>query len=593
MYDVIKTQINLDAHMYEIDKTKLKDIYKNERIKKKYNIVEKKLIYRVENDNSNEKKYFSNFRYFREYLSNGFDSHDITDEIKDIKELLKYSKSLRENLGKYYELENEDKKTYFSKFIKMCKLLTLKDEKAEERNTTGFKIYSELEKPSDIYSFTLNENALNNHLINTKRLLTEGYNNEIQLHNFAKNYKSSSGVLEVKKSLQNEYINSIFRSRDDEAFCNIDSFMSTYGISQRVNLHEKDLYENIYTILSRCKYMNFLSFLYSKNDIFKFVYDDFVLRKIGIPNSLEDVKLSRIDSVETERFFKGDNLSSYPERGPKRKPTLSIDELLNNNQYFDKITFLNEKIDTKLIEPFVKTSDDKARSALSSNMSQYIKILNMKENNFLFQITKTDKLKITCLEDDGTGKIFHGDIDEPLKKVSIYKIRNDYIEKIILEEGTVINSTYMILEVSNSHFRRNSDSASLVAFGYNCSFYLFKVSNDNIKRFDLTVEAFRLSIPTNRKVNRPSTVQFKEIIRRDTIHDTIKSSISETKTNEDKSSLYSSPEVHPERDKPKTQSVRFAKQNNIISTLEEDFLGRNNKDILTEALKSRGFGKLK
>jgi hypothetical protein len=606
MYEVFKNQLNLDAHMYEIDKSKLKDVYNiTERIKKQYNIVEKKLIYAVEEGSTTvdvNKKYFSSYKFFREYLSTGFESNDIYSEIKETKELLKHSKSIRENLEKLLgpadgEGNQEGRKTYLSKFIKMCKLLTPKDEKKEDKQAKVFKIYSELDKPSDVYSFALNEGSLNNQMVNSKRLLTEGYNMEEYLDGFAKNYNKANPAEQImpesKKGVSNEYINSIFRARDSEAFYNIDSFMSTYGISQKVNLHEKDLYENIYTILSKCKYMNFLSFLYSKNDVFKFVYDDFVLRKVGIPNTLDDVKLSRIDSVETERFFKGDNISIHPERSHKRKHTLSIDELLNNNHFFDKISFLNEKIDAKLIEPFVKPSEEKTRNALNPNMAQYVKILNLKENNFLFQITKTDKLKISCLEDDGSGKIFHGDIEEPLKKISIYKIRQEYVEKMnIFEEGSVINSAYMILEISNTHFRRNSDSANLINFGYNCSFYLFKVSNDNVKRFDLTIENFKLSIPTNKRVNRLSTVHFKEIIKRESISDTNKSGVFETKTNDDRSGSFSSPDVvHVERERTKKPSVRFVKQNNIIQQLDEDFLGRNNKDILTEVLRSKGFGK--
>jgi hypothetical protein len=612
MLDVIKNHLNLDAHMYEIDKTKLKNVYNfDKKIKKEYKIVEKKLIFSADNNANKENKYYSNYKYFREYLRNGFESDDLGDEISEISELLKYSKNLREELEKIYEINidknyesnnvnyNSNNKTSFNKFIKMCKLLTPKDKNSEDDdNNRNFKFYSELNKPSDIFSFTVNENGLNNNLLNSKKLLTEGFNQEEFLHNFAKNYnKKNSDILkpEIKRKLPNEYINSIFRSRDNEAFINIDAFMSTYGPTQKANLSEKDLFENIYSMLSKSKHINFLSFLYSKNDLFKFIYDDFVIRKASIATTLDDMKLSRIDSVETDRFFKGENLSIHPERIQKKKEknVLSIDELLGSTYFFDKVSFLNERIDPKLVEPFIKyTNDSPPKSGLNMNLAQYLKILNMKENNFLFQITKTDKLKLTCLEDDGSGKLFYGDIEEPLKKVCFHKIRNDALERMnTFEEVVRISSTFMILEISNTHFRRNSDSFTLTNFGYNSSYYLLKISNENLKKYEIFLENFKLYTSPGRRLTRGSTVQFKEFSKKDTIY---------VDTNTNKSILETNPDVFEKlKDSPeKLRGPRHSalKQNRANSikgfNLEDDFLGRNNKDILTEVLRSKKFGRV-
>ena len=60
----------------------------------------------------------------------------------------------------------------------------------------------------------------------------------------------------------------------------LDSFMSIYRTKKLTN-NEKDLYENIYGILSKSNYINFMSFLYSKNEVFKFIYDEFTTKNLS------------------------------------------------------------------------------------------------------------------------------------------------------------------------------------------------------------------------------------------------------------------------------------------------------------------------
>ena len=54
--------------------------------------------------------------------------------------------------------------------------------------------------------------------------------------------------------------------------------MSLYK-TQKITNKDRDLYENIYGILSKSNYINFMSFLYSKNELFKYIFDEFTSKR--------------------------------------------------------------------------------------------------------------------------------------------------------------------------------------------------------------------------------------------------------------------------------------------------------------------------
>ena len=115
MLDMIMEKFNLDAHKYELDRSKLKSVYNfPEKIKRDYKVIEKKIIYATENNKLEvnkqdiEKSYYSSYKYFRNYLSTGFQYEDIVSEIKEMKSILKDSKSLRDNIQKYLDINYED-----------------------------------------------------------------------------------------------------------------------------------------------------------------------------------------------------------------------------------------------------------------------------------------------------------------------------------------------------------------------------------------------------------------------------------------------------------------------------------------------------
>ena len=162
MLDILKEKLNLDAHMYEIDKNKLKDVYNfPDKIKREYKIIEKKLIYALDNNKTEvdrkdiEKNYYSNYKYFRNYLISGFEIDDVQSEIKEMKELVSRSKKFRHTLEREFNLLNEEqksqRKSYMNKFLQMCKLLRPKEENNGNEEKPVFRMYSEINNPSDIY----------------------------------------------------------------------------------------------------------------------------------------------------------------------------------------------------------------------------------------------------------------------------------------------------------------------------------------------------------------------------------------------------------------------------------------------------------
>jgi len=83
---------------------------------------------------------------------------------------------------------------------------------------------------------------------------------------------------EIKEKFPVEYLDMTFRSRDSDIFCGLTTFMSMYN-TKKLSNNERDLYENIYGILSKSNYVNFMSFLYSKNELFKYIFDEFTTKK--------------------------------------------------------------------------------------------------------------------------------------------------------------------------------------------------------------------------------------------------------------------------------------------------------------------------
>ena len=167
--------------------------------------------------------------------------------------------------------------------------------KEKVKNYQEFTLLSEIKTPSDVFSLSINENFLNSKLINFKKKLYKSHYKEEFLSNYCNQHvkvKNSNNIInnsmtenfklspEIREKFPVEYIDFLFKNRESELFGNLDSFMSIYRTKKLTN-NEKDLYENIYGILSKSNYINFMSFLYSKNEVFKFIYDEFTTKKLS------------------------------------------------------------------------------------------------------------------------------------------------------------------------------------------------------------------------------------------------------------------------------------------------------------------------
>jgi hypothetical protein len=694
MFDAIKNAIQPDAHLYEIDKEKLKTIYDVPKKRKfQYEIVERKIIFA--NDNKGlqssihskeeiEKNYFSNYKFFREYLTTGFESEETKTEISEIKNLIENSKTIRENLMKHLNLGKEttdvssnnyesrgsrkssgilQKSKFLNNFAKMCKLLTIKNKETQPENSSVFKLYSELDNPSDIYSFSVNENFLSNKFLNFKKKLTQSYYKEEFFTNFAKNYHpSSSGDINLKSSISSknltenlspeirvkipvDYIDSIFRPRESEAFFNIDSFMSNYGTSHKAHLNEKDLYENVYGILSKCNHANFLSFLYSKNDLFKFIYDEFAKRKGNFDqDTLQHVNLSRIDSIvtETDKYFRGPDFMISPKDSKglqynkgdfgqgqnlgdkifKGRSTLKNNkDLLEESfgcHFVDKISFLSEKIDEKICEVlldingnqniskenFTQLPGDSPNSiqnqSVKGSIINLLKSLLSREFNFILLLSKNEKLKVSLYSDDREDQLNFNNqfvnpsqtnIEEDFRKIQFYKIDQKYIldrfpglvasliKDSLFREVFTISNSFFILEIKN--YKRSKDdiqsnnlnlnsntyqkfSLSDSTSVFTSQFYLLRINNENIERFEFALKYLELYKKTE---DRAAKIKSNSQL-------------------DDNSNLMSNDEKNVFKNSIQDQEKKI-KPRERFSKYDEDFLGIGNDDILKEVLQAK------
>lgn len=590
-----------DAHLLEIDKEFLKSVYKNKEIKKNYfEIIEKKVIF-SRNESKKENNYYSDFKSFRNYLTSGFESEQTNNEIKEINKLLDSSKSLRDSVIDQYSIKRQEKKdnislssaNAFSKaimqkkvvssFTKKCKLLTVKANDSKTLpSSPKFKFFSELQNPSDLQQAP-NEFNLENKMLSFKKKLTKSHYQEEQFSNFAKNYhinnningnklmesqetnkeKSTKESTAFKKKLPNEYVDSIFRQRGSEAFILIDSFMSNHNVTHKNNQNEKDLYENIYEVLSKFNNSNFMSYLYTKNKFFKFVFDEFSQNP---KENLNNVDLSRIVSIESEKFFKNEEENSQkfksPERGRKstlRRNCLNLEDYYAS-YFLDKVCYTGEKIDSKTVETFLNEN----LSNLSTEILQSIKssLINLlkgvlnKDYNYILVINKNEKLRIINNNEDESffNKQF-SEIEEDVKKVRVFKID----KKFILDKFASITSlhkdqnfnnlfwsvnSYYIIEVRN---KQETNMKTVIS-----SYYLVRITNENIERFDQALNQLKMFNSYESRIVIPEP---KPVIE--------------------------------EEKKPK----KITKEKKKVSAYEDDFLGIANDDILKDVLYSKSITK--
>lgn len=419
----IKQSNIINAKRTEIDENLLRRIYNlQEKEKPSYTIIEKKTIFDKEitkNLNYNEKSdsYYSNYLYFREYLMTGYTYEYTVNEIEKIKSLLQFSKQLRGDISKHFDIKMEpetnndtlssmtpkisiqsnilqnyqSKNThkrlssvfstvrYANNFVKICKLLKLKNPKKDDNNENyQFRLYSQFEKESDVFSIPQFVNFTSVKHFNQNRKLTKMYHTENMFIDCVKNIKKRlkqnepqiNKVIEIKKNLHVPSVQALFHGRDIDYFKKIDNFVNMYKENFfQIKNREKDLFNGIYNILTKCQNncSNFLSYLYTKSYMFKYIYDIFTIE--AKLNFIDKANVQIIpkenanepflnDStrqlfLESANPFANNNIDNktvieHRESYPVNKITNGLDnfEQIFGCLFLDKIAFLNENLST-------------------------------------------------------------------------------------------------------------------------------------------------------------------------------------------------------------------------------------------------------
>jgi len=224
----------------------------------------------------------------------------------------------------------------------------------------------------------------------------------------------------------------------------------------------------------------------------------------------------------------------------------NLDDLFGHF-YFDKIVFINETLDEKLFKYLINHKDN-TFNVLNNDqvktLNSYAKALFNKENINLLLFTKNKIIKILSLRNDelDPNLIKSHDLEEPLSKLQIHRINKNLIgEKInsLLNSKEIDifnNSMYYILEIKNLNINKNYNSPNnplkdsvtnnsnkeIVNLNnisnnninknqitntnketnLNSNFYLIRINNDNIERFEIACDSLKLYIPSTDRENK-------------------------------------------------------------------------------------------
>ena len=403
-------------------------------------------------------------------------------------------------------------------FIRKCKMLRKKREEDDNNEKAkAFTIFSDLNIPSNkfeaIDSYLGNKNKLNNKYFLQKQSLIRCFNREERFIHYNHLIKESyikeapdSLNIKTKDKYSSKYFDIMFSPREELHYKKIDKFFSQYDItSLKLKDEEAEFYGKIYGILCKNNYMKFLSYLYSKNDIFKFIYDEFADKDATINNfSLESSLASQIQykidgkaqSTLTGSESFSDNKIKQKELGitsePNKKDTpseLSEDEKdksidnatkklellqqISNSYVYIKIGFLNKSIKKSYIKDFFIEDDDddddlyeeKEETYKDKQFTKYIKDCIKEPIDDVLLINSGKILKIM----DSKLNIF---LEQKMSKVIIVKINRDRIKNIINEN------------IQNQESFQNEYYLCQVKKEQKKEFYLFKIGVKSISLFD-------------------------------------------------------------------------------------------------------------
>ena len=456
------------AQQYKIDKKKLIEFYQiKKKDKYKYNIIQKKIFFGRENtiNKIDKKKKYSEYLIFRQLLQKEYDIEDIKYELENAKEILNYSRNIREDFYRYFKLRkdeiniipqqnldiinnnvqnvnNDMNNLFIDDFLKKCSLLKKKEKFNEEiEKKSKFQIYSDLEKESDKYNASfVNLNKLNLQYYEQKQKILKAYNREYDLVNFINKVKD--GLIKttpdtlntkVKDKFSSEIIDGLFDSRDLVYYYPIDSFFNKYKMTfLRVKDEERDLYEHIYSILSKNHYMNFLSFLYSKNPLFKFIYNKFsdkdttkenlTLEGMVNINNLnnENKELKEIIDIPSGYMVDNNNIIHNIEQILDRKK--EVYEMIDDSYIFINCGYINKILShNDIIDFFFENENNMSLENIDLPFAQCLIKSTQTDLNYMLVIDKNNRLKILNLKETF--------IDANMEYVNIYKIHKLNLQK--------------------------------------------------------------------------------------------------------------------------------------------------------------------
>ena len=571
----MKEKSIVEAQKYEIDKKQIYDFYgiipKKERV---YNVIKKQIAFGKENSFSKIKiehsKLYSNYLVFREILQKEIDNNEIKYEMEEVKALINLSENTRDEFYRYFHLDRADallygdtitplfndtksknikynkpeKITTVSDFIKKCKMLRRKrDGDDGEDKGLAFKVFSDYNIPSNKFEAMDNvigkKNKLNIKYYHQKQKLLRCFNREERFVNYSalikECYIKETPDL-LKKNTKDKYSSSffdvIYDKREEAHYETIDSFFSKYNICNfKLKEEEKDFYGKIYGILCKNNYMKFLSYLYTKNPLFEFIYDEFsdrdaTLNEFSLENSLAshiqyklENKLQTLTSISAAESNKDFNrqkelgvisdkkIEKISENTAKTNATeqsgkTNLYKQIANCYIFIKIGCLNKEIKQKKIEKFLCDDENEdlnnEDNDFDENKKNEIKLKNEQKSftRYLKECSKTDDKTIFLINSDKNLQIIDSNgvqiMTCPMSLIKIIKIPKEYlknnlpnkaIEKIYPENK--LFDYYLCQKEKDEKDKENEKEDKDEK--HSKVYYLFKVAIKDTKQFQKSI----------------------------------------------------------------------------------------------------------
>ena len=535
-----------DAQKYEIDEKQIYDFYKIiPKEEPVYNVIKKQIAFGkdIAFQQKDKNKKFSNYNIFRDYMQKELDIEDIKSDIEQAKLLINTSENTRYKFYSYFRLDRDDfiKTNELNKFINIkkkpekkssinnealpmndflrkCVMLRRKrdeDENKEKQKT--FSIYSDLNYQSskfDAINFLVNKNKLSEKYYQQKQKLIKCYNREERFINFNKLIRQSeiqeapdSINKNTKDKYSSKYFDFIYDKREETHYEQIDRFFSKYEITNYKLKNEKsDFYGKIYGILCKNNYLKFLSYLYSKNEIFKYIYDQFSDKDATYnENSLEDTSLENYKSKTGEKTLEeneesfgdimrqkelGNNLKvnkkkinigvgirnldeeeNKEEKIADRKNFL-MEQIFNNYVYI-KVGFLNESIKLKYIKEFFELEENEEDEENNKKNTKFYKYYLKKcaKEPLNDTLLISNKKQFIIMTDKLESKF-----EQKMSDISFIKIKKDILKSIL---NNKIKSIYPQEDTQFEYYLFQNKAENNKK-----DYYLIKIPKKNTQSFD-------------------------------------------------------------------------------------------------------------